>query len=480
MNWRGCYDGGWADLIVPEAFQHPAKYSRALIARIYDHCREQGWLQPGDVVLDPFGGVALGALDAMRLGLNWVGCELEPKFCRLGNSCDCDGYDPGTWETAQYLGVRPDWLCPSCEGKVLIRPRQSDADRKQPEAVREVPAHRYEGNLELWNRRFAHVPGWGTARLVQGDSRRLGEVVAGAGLCLSSPPYAQHVQGADNGIDFSKLNDGGKRRTASRDRLGCGFGEAPGQLGNLPATPRGLAMALSSPPYAESMNSDKHGIDLDKVYDNMVKKHGRSGTQKDREKQSGLRDKRLCAGSYGTSPGQLGAMPPGDPAAVISSPPYADDRGHPSLGQIQDGGSGDILGRCSTGVQAGDDRYGKMVGQLAAADFWSASRVILEQVYAVLKPGGHAIFVTKDFVRKGQRVPFSDQWQALCEAVGFVPVCRHRAMLVTDQGEQRDAFGQHKPLRRERKSFFRRLAESKGSPRIDAEDVRCYKKVLDK
>ena len=102
--------------------------------------------------------------------------------------------------------------------------------------------------------------------------------------------------------------------------------------------------------------------------------------------------------------------------------------------------------------------------------------MILEQVYAVLKPGGHAIFVTKDFVRAKARVPFSDQWQALCEAVGFRLVCAHRAMLVTDQGQQQDAFGQHKALRRERKSFFRRLAEAKGSPRIDHEDVRCFVK----
>ena len=128
--WRGCYDGGWADLIVPEAFAHPAKYSRALIARIYEHAKAEGWLQPGDVVLDPFGGVGLGALDAMRLGLSWCGMELEQKFVDLGNQ-----------------------------------------------------------NIALWNRRYGHVAGWGTARLIQGDSSKLAEVVAGAGLTVSSPPW---------------------------------------------------------------------------------------------------------------------------------------------------------------------------------------------------------------------------------------------------------------------------------------------------
>ena len=67
-TWGSCYKEQWQGLIVPEAFTHPAKFSRALIRRIYDHCREEGWLPEGSVVIDPFGGVALGALDAMRLG----------------------------------------------------------------------------------------------------------------------------------------------------------------------------------------------------------------------------------------------------------------------------------------------------------------------------------------------------------------------------------------------------------------------------
>lgn len=123
--------------------------------------------------------------------------------------------------------------------------------------------------------------------------------------------------------------------------------------------------------------------------------------------------------------------------------------------------------------------YGESDGQtgaMVAADFWSASRVILEQVYAVLKPGGHAIWVLKRFVRAGRIVEFPDQWLALCEAVGFRLVCRHRAMLVVDTGEQRDVFGNHKRLSRQRKSFFRRLAEAHGSPSVDWEDVICMRK----
>ncbi len=35
-DWTGCYDDGWRDLIVPEAFSHPAKMARGLVARTGD------------------------------------------------------------------------------------------------------------------------------------------------------------------------------------------------------------------------------------------------------------------------------------------------------------------------------------------------------------------------------------------------------------------------------------------------------------
>ena len=84
MQWQQCYADTWQDSIVAEAFCHPAKFSRGLIHRIYRHMLEQGYIAEGMTVLDPFGGVALGALDALTYGLRWVGCELEPRFVALG------------------------------------------------------------------------------------------------------------------------------------------------------------------------------------------------------------------------------------------------------------------------------------------------------------------------------------------------------------------------------------------------------------
>lgn len=83
MDWTGLYREGWQGEIVPEAFSHPAKFAPGLIRHIYDHVAAEGWIAPGDTVVDPFAGVALGALHALQHGLNWVGCELEPKFVAL-------------------------------------------------------------------------------------------------------------------------------------------------------------------------------------------------------------------------------------------------------------------------------------------------------------------------------------------------------------------------------------------------------------
>src|SRR3990167_7959423 len=133
-QWENCYDQGWQGEITPESFSHPAKFSRALIRRIYEHAFEEGWLVSGvSTVLDPFAGVALGALDAMWNGLNWIGVELEPKFTALG----------------------------------LL-------------------------NIMLWERKYGSKEGFGTARIIQGDSRELRKMIQGADCCIGSPPFNEN------------------------------------------------------------------------------------------------------------------------------------------------------------------------------------------------------------------------------------------------------------------------------------------------
>jgi hypothetical protein len=375
--WQGCYDAGWKGLIADEAFAHPAKFSRNLIGRIYRHMIDRGWLAAGMTVVDPFGGVALGALDAMANGLHWCGCELEPKFHKLGNA-----------------------------------------------------------NIAEWVRRYGHTAGWGSARLLNGDSRRLCDFVGGADCVVSSPPYSERHAYSDearNEARAEKLKASGAGIGGTRG-LHKPSGEHPDNLAQL--RPGSVDAVLSSPPYAD--HAKVPGGDSD----------ARSGVN------------------------NLGNLRPGSVDSVVSSPPYAETftnkDNKPSGCKVEP----EKMGRSLKQMNA--NGYGITPGNLGSdtgETFWHAAREIVQQCHAILKPGGIAAWVTKDFVRAKKRVPFSADWLNLCEACGFELVEWVHASLVKDLGKHSDLYGDvhHKTV--ERKSFFRRLAEKKGSPRIDHEDV---------
>ena len=102
--------------------------------------------------------------------------------------------------------------------------------------------------------------------------------------------------------------------------------------------------------------------------------------------------------------------------------------------------------------------------------------MLFRSVYQVLAPGGHAVWVLKRFVRDGKIVDFPQQWAQLCEAVGFRVVHWHKAMLVRYKGTSLTLDGEEVRHETASKSFFRRMAENRGSPKIDWEDVVCMVK----
>jgi len=270
-QWQKCFNQSWRELIVAD---HPAKFARGVIQRIYEHATENGWIGEDCKIIDPFGGIALGGLDAIRRDVHWTGIELEKKWASIGKR-----------------------------------------------------------NILLWE---ASLNRRGFAVLIHGDSTKLNEYVKEADLCISSPPYESSASGhGDYGI-------------VGRDKL--------------------AGKKVTNFQYAESTSNN--------------------------------------------------------------------------------------------------------LGNAKGDSFWNGARCILQQCYDVLKPGGHAIWNTKDYVRKGKRVPFSDTWLALCEDIGFILVCRHQATML--DRTQHTFVGESKVT--QRKSFFRRLVEKQGSPKIDWEDIFCMRK----
>ncbi len=270
--------------------------------------------------------------------------------------------------------------------------------------------------------------------IIQGDSRGLCEIVESAvDIIVSSPPFIESLQSNDpefhakwckqHGRDVTKPNYKGKID---------GYGQTPGQLGSM--KPGKVDLILSSPPYAETPVG---GNDVEATHKRLKKlaAEGKVGPRSISYAKSGKYAKsgNLALPSYGQTEGNLGNL------------------------------------------KAGDVDCKSKRGFLDAPEpdtFWQAAKEIVQQCYQILKPGGHAIWVCKDFVRKGKRVPFSDDWQKLCESVGFKTLHRHKAMLVKEESHK-SLFGHDIVKKTERKSFFRRLAEAKGSPKIDWEDVIC-------
>ncbi len=408
-TWEKCYESGWKDIIVPEAFSHPAKMAYGLLKRILVHAKEREWLYKGSVILDPFGGIGSTGILGAYEGYQVVCCELEAKFCKLA-----------------------------------------------------------EQNFKLHENALEKL-GCSFPIILQGDSRRLCEVVEKADCIVSSPPYAGALGNRKHEGDQQKYYERQKKYNESHPEHKRPSAESmcyPCSEGNLAGLkPGNVDMVVSSPPYAESLKGD--------------------GTQSETAKES--RDKRRTPGGslgqsqrtqgYG-SKGNLGNLKSGDVDCVISSPPFekTDQRGaeHSKRGNYFQRKSGKPFGAGQSMV--GYPKSQGQLGQEQGDTFWQAAKIIVEQCHQILKPGGHAIWVVKSFVRNKRIVDFPGDWQRLCEAAGFKTVCVHHAMLVKET-EHQTLFGHTEVKRKERKSFFRRLAESKGSPRIDYEVVLCMSKA---
>lgn len=314
-----------------------------MIRHIYQHLIDEGWLKPGDVVCDPFSGVALGALHAMKHGLNWVGVELEQKFVDLGQQ-----------------------------------------------------------NIDLWNKRFGRLPGWGHAVILQGDSRRLVEVVGGAGGCVASPPFCQSDmrKGGSNLAVDKAIRTG--RDPNSPSVRSCAspnpYGTDPANLGNMPEGKLADG-CISSPPYAGGCShtggddpKPEHIEGGELRYVDYGANEGQLGNMPEGEfdgvvasppwgsgtatedpnfltpgEQGKLVPSKSNLPNYGTNPGQLANMPAGELDAVVASPPYAQALSGKTNQTERDRRHTESIGRDPDSPGAGYPRhYGASDGQLAA------------------------------------------------------------------------------------------------------------------
>lgn len=445
-QWHGCYDDSWKGYIVEEAFAHPAKFSRGLIERIYKYMLAEGMIRRGDTVIDPFGGIGTGGIIAASNGLRWVGCEIEDKFCLLAT----ENFSMHLMTWGQFSDPIPRVI--HGDSRKL---RECLTGAFPAAAVVSSPPFLAARSDTTASTPSVHGGPCQERALTTGDATRYANVV------VSSPPYAGDSEKSDRTGD-----ERARRRaeeTGFRQGLGCfktseAYGQTNGQLGAMPTG--SVDSIVSSPPYAEFP-----------VPASVVQPGGRQG----------VRSSYRAAGvdaedQYSQTPGQLGAMKPGSIDGVVSSPPWENQE--PSHAQ---GSRFEEVHRQIHPTKLAKDRPGMFqheygdeagnIGNKQGETFWSAARDIVLECHAILKPNGWSAWVVKDFVRDKARVPFCDHWCKLLEACGFTVRQRVHAMLVKEQ-RHADLFGGDDHIKTtERKSFFRRLAEKKGSPRIDWEEV---------
>lgn len=468
IEWHRCYDDSWKGFIVPEAFTHPAKFARGLITRIYTHMLAEGMLKRGDSVVDPFGGIGTGGIIAASYGLSWYGCELESKFHVLAQQ-----------NFAMHMHM---WMQFGDQAPVLVcgdsRKLRDNLAGVLPQAV--VASPPFTGGTDTQGRGEkllvdASAKHRHKTRLIQGSAKEYGNTpgqldglpAGDVNAVISSPPFVDPRGAAGRNPQDLACNRQGYAAGITNE-----YGDTEGQLSGMAVG--NVDVVVGSPPYSETgVANAKGGNQIDHTRLSALiagKKDLAATAQRDATKQ------------YGQAPGQLGAMKSGDVEAVVSSPPYeanGNNEGHTYTRNFQYTGEHNYTGnRCSVTRYDNPTSDGQL-GAQTGETFWHAARDIVSECYAILKPGGWSAWVCKDFVRNKARVPFCDDWCNLLESQGFIVTTRVHAMLVKETREA-DLFGGDDHVQKtERKSFFRRLAEKKGSPRIDWEEVIFARKQCD-
>lgn len=285
--------------------------SRALVSRIFAHMEAQGWIAPGQSVIDVFGGVGTTAIEGASRGYRVTCIELEPRFFRMATGHDCEGFNAD-----DYLD-----LCPSCMSK--IKRDQFDA----PECNVHLPPHElppphhFVGNFEM-HRRVWDRMGDPQPVMICGDSRNAAALVRAHGV-VTSPPFSGTEQPCASQSRAKKDYHAFTRGDGTK-RDGTHVGETPGQLSALPEGE--CIAAIASPPYADSVDSQQHGIDWTKAGPATGNRKRGEGCKHEETLRNQM--------SYGSQDGQLGAMPDQGLDAAVTSPPFLtrEDGGEPRQG----------------------------------------------------------------------------------------------------------------------------------------------------
>ena len=390
---------------VPDSFAHPAKMDAQLLIWIVENYTSQG-----EVILDPMAGSGTTML-ACGLGRDVILVELEEKFCKM---------------------MRDNW------GEVKMRPQlgysmgrcqiiQGDARQLEnilcDKIITSPPfaeAHNAKG-LGVGDNDRADLRAY--SYLKTGTEGQIGDLPYGeVDKIVTSPPYTTDLKKDRDWMEKHYEGIGRNPKGTTVDQYAYELDQ--NNISNLPYGQ--IDKIVTSPPYAETLQ----GSGADAARDRIAK-----------GKYKGLRpdvwiSKGNIAGStfgdgYSRNPNNIGSLLYGNIDSIITSPPYENNPGTPSLGSVNKDNwgkqGGDIVKR--RGLVKGYDGIEDNIGNLKSDSYLEAMLQVYQQCYKVLKPEGLMILVTKNFIRNKQVIRLDEDTIKLCEQAGFNFFERHSRKL---------------------------------------------------
>ncbi len=320
---------------IAKSFSHPAKLVLPL----------QIWLiekysRPGEILCDPMAGSGTILVGA-AMGRNIICVELESKFCDMMK---------GNWEKIQQQGP--------------------------------------ELGITM-----------GQAVIIQGDARKLAEIVQGIDSVMFSPPYADQPTASRTDAGILAHEEGCKCNFCRKNRGNRGMSQGYRQVD----------LAVFSPPYEASVSNGKEGPSAGS--DIGAWKEGRA--------------KKFSYTQYGE---------PCKPDVICTSPPYE--------GSVSSEKSGIDWSKGTRGIAEGNKprdkskepafahspfggaewKYGSSegnIGNLKGENYLTEMLKIYRGCFAILKPNGWLVLVVKNFIRDHKEIDLAADTVQLCEAVGF-------------------------------------------------------------
>ncbi len=424
------------------SIRHPAKMSVLLTRWIL-----QRFTREGETVIDPMSGISTTLLEAVNMNRNCIAVEFEKKFVDWTN------------ENIKLLNKNKP-LDSRGEGIVLRGDSRNLTDILNKQADKIVFSPPYCGSEAFQDQDFTLH-----STKVNPTSRKISEQKYGkdADAVVMSPPFASSPRAGNKDKDeFWKDQEQRHNRKFTKSKKildSMHYSNDPDNIGNLPKGD--IDTIVMSPPYSGSLSDKRKGYtkipqlehtrqyhtqnpdnignlpkgDIDAVitsppYAESVSVKGDPKKRAERMKKAGHDPKTIVGGKarcgeidwqYSEDSNNIGNLSKGDIDTIITSPPYegameSSRHAKSSLAKIK---------RNVSAYTDFNSRNSQNIGHKKGKSYLSEMKKVYDQCFSVLKTGGLAVLVTKNFVRNYKMVRLDIDTILLMESCNFKLIDRY-------------------------------------------------------